>query len=309
MEIREIKSSLNILTVLQHYHLTANKNGMLKCPFHEDKDPSLKVYTNTNTFNCFGCGKAGDQIEFIQLKENCSKHEAITKAKSLVNPLHTINPMPMEKKDDKNLLPRLAVLGKVAQDSKASYKRTAKARDYIRTRKLNPDVLEIGYIGSEFGKRWNEQLKKSALNLGIFKEHRQNIVPKFKNCVLFFTKNEKGQIIDLYGRSINPNGEGKHFYLNGKHQGIYPAYPNTKTTKLILTEALIDAATLEQQNEINENYTILSLFGTNGFTSEIETAVKELQVSISVLFVPGISVKMCQSERWCNSTKKMLFAC
>lgn len=34
-----------------------------------------------------------------------------------------------------------------------------------------------------------------------------------------------------------------------------------------------------------------------------------IKVSISVLFVPGISVKMCQSERWCNSTKKMLFAC
>src|SRR5690554_2405841 len=33
------------------------------------------------------------------------------------------------------------------------------------------------------------------------------------------------------------------------------------------------------------------------------------KVSISVLFVPGISVKMCQSERCCNSTKKMLFAC
>jgi DNA primase len=288
MEIREIKSSLNILTVLNHYNLKPNKNGMLKCPFHEDKDPSLKVYTNTNTFNCFGCGKAGDQIEFIQLKENCSKHEAIVKAKSLVNPLHTINPMPMEKKDDKNLLPRLAVLGKVAQDSKASYKRTAKARDYIRTRKLNPDILEVGYIGAEFGKKWNEQLKKSALNLGIFKEHRQNIVPKFKNCVLFFTKNEKGQIIDLYGRSINPNGEGKHFYLNGKHQGIYPNYPNKKTTKLILTEALIDAATLEQQAEINENYTILSLFGTNGFTSEIETAIKELQeLEEVVLFFDG----------------------
>jgi DNA primase len=288
MEIREIKSSLNILTVLNHYNLKPNKNGMLKCPFHEDKDPSLKVYTNTNTFNCFGCGKVGDQIEFIQLKENCTKHEAITKAKSLVNPLLTINPMPMEQKEDKNLLPRLAVLGKVAQDSKASYKRTAKARDYIRTRKLNPDILEVGYIGSEFGKKWNEQLKKSALNLGIFKEYRQNIVPKFKNCVLFFTKNEKGQIIDLYGRSINPNGEGKHFYLNGHHQGIYPGYPNTKTTKLILTECLIDAATLEQQAEINENYTILSLFGTNGFTSEIETAVKELQeLEEVILFFDG----------------------
>jgi hypothetical protein len=36
---------------------------------------------------------------------------------------------------------------------------------------------------------------------------------------------------------------------------------------------------------------------------------REVLLSISVLFVPGISVKMCQSERWCNSTKKMLFAC
>ncbi len=288
MEIREIKSSLNILTVLDHYNLKADKNGMLKCPFHEDKTPSLKVYINTNTFNCFGCGKAGDQIEFIQLKENCSKHEAITKAKSLVNPLITITPMSIEQKEDKNLLPRLAVLGKFAQDSKASYKRTAKARDYIRTRKLNPDILEVGYIGSEFGKKWNEQLKKSALNLGIFKEYKGNTVPKFKNCVLFFTKNEKGQIIDLYGRSINPNGEGKHFYLNGKHQGIYPGYPNAKTTKLILTESLIDAATLEQQAEINEHYTILSLYGTNGFTSEIETAIKKLpELEEIILFFDG----------------------
>jgi DNA primase catalytic core len=304
MEIREIKSSLNILTVLNHYNLQANKNGMLKCPFHEDKTPSLKVYTNTNTFNCFGCGKAGDQIEFIQLKEKCSKHEAIEKAKTLVNPLHNIKPVKMEQTEvenpakggDENLLPRLAVLGKVAQDSKASYKRTAKARDYIRTRKLNPDILEVGYIGSEFGKKWNEQLKKSALNLGIFKEYRQTIAPKFKNCVLFFTKNEKGQIIDLYGRSINPNGDaptgsaqkGKHFYLNGKHQGIYPGYPHDKTTRLILTECLIDAATLEQQTEINENYTILSLFGTNGFTSEIEEAIKALpELEEIIIFFDG----------------------
>ncbi len=35
MEIREIKSSLNILTVLQHYNLSANKNSILKCPFHD----------------------------------------------------------------------------------------------------------------------------------------------------------------------------------------------------------------------------------------------------------------------------------
>lgn len=58
MEIRDIKSHLSILTVLGHYHLQPNKNSLIKCPFHDDKDPSLKIYTTTNTFNCFGCGKA-----------------------------------------------------------------------------------------------------------------------------------------------------------------------------------------------------------------------------------------------------------
>ncbi|MBN1185842.1 MAG: hypothetical protein JXB49_26410 [Bacteroidales bacterium] len=46
----------------------------------------MKIYPNTHTFNCFGCGKNGDQIEFIQLKEKCSKREAIEKAKTLINP-------------------------------------------------------------------------------------------------------------------------------------------------------------------------------------------------------------------------------
>ncbi len=301
MEIRDIKAHLSILTVLSSYHLKPNKNQMLPCPFHEDKAPSLKIYPNTNTFNCFGCGKNGDVIEFIQLKEKCSKHEAIEKAKTLANPLHpvesksafhgvnNIKPVQMEKQEDKNLLPRIAVLSKVAQDSKASFKRTANAKDYIRSRKLDPDKMEVGYIGADFGKTWSQQLKESGLQLGILKESRQNtVVPKFKNCVLFFTKNEKGQIIDIYGRSINPNGEGKHFYLNGKHQGIYPNYPNTKTTKLILTEAFIDCATLEQQSEISGNYSILSMFGTNGFTEEIEEAIKELQeLEEVILFFDG----------------------
>lgn len=289
MEIREIKAHLGLLTVLRHYGLTPDKHQMVNCPFHEDKSPSLKVYTKTNTFNCFGCGKNGDTIEFIQLKEKCSKHEAIEKAKSLTNPLYNINPVPMKKTEDKNLLPRIAVLSKVAQDSKASFKRTANARDYIRSRKLDPDKMEVGYIGTDFGKTWNRQLLESGLQMGILKESRQNtVVPKFRNCVLFFTKNEKGQIIDIYGRSVNPNGEGKHFYLNGHHQGVYPKYPDPGTQKLILTEAIIDCATLQQQEEIKSNYTILSLYGTNGFTEEMEEAIKGLpELEETILFFDG----------------------
>src|SRR5690554_2282046 len=55
---------------------------------------------------------------------------------------------------------------------------------------------------------------------------------------------------------------------------------------------------------IKQHLKIKSFYGTsrNAVYSQIWIAICTL--SISVLFVPGISVKMCQSERWCNSTKK-----
>jgi DNA primase len=149
--------------------------------------------------------------------------------------------------------------------------------------------MEVGYIGTDFGKGWNKQLKESGLKLGVLKESRQNtIVPKFRNCVLFFTKNDKGQVIDIYGRSIKPNGEGKHFYLNGKHLGIYPGYAEPQTKKLILTEALIDCATLEQQDEITKDFALLSLYGTNGLTQEICENIKSLpELEEVILFFDG----------------------
>lgn len=299
MQLPEIKERLSIDTVLKRYNLKTDKNGMLKCPFHEDKTPSLKVYTETNTYNCFGCGANGDAIQFIESFEKLNKHQAILTAKELcgasaetsVKAGHIADTpvKPKQAEPEQELLPRIAILTKVAQDSKASFKRTAVARDYLRERGLNPDKMEVGYIGTDFGKGWNKQLQESGLKLGILKESRQNtIVPKFRNCVLFFTKNDKSQVIDIYGRSIKPNGEGKHFYLNGKHRGIYPGYTEPQTKRLILTEALIDCATLEQQEEITSQYALLSLYGTNGLTPDISENIKSLpELEEVILFFDG----------------------
>ncbi|MEM1408184.1 MAG: CHC2 zinc finger domain-containing protein, partial [Bacteroidota bacterium] len=87
MEIPEIKQQLTIGQVLDHYGLKPDRNHMLCCPFHDDKTPSLQIYPKTNTFCCFSsnCNAGtGDVIDFIQLKEQCTKHEAITKAKALL---------------------------------------------------------------------------------------------------------------------------------------------------------------------------------------------------------------------------------
>lgn len=45
MEIQKIKQRLSIETRLKHYGLQANLNHMLKCPFHVETEPSLKIST------------------------------------------------------------------------------------------------------------------------------------------------------------------------------------------------------------------------------------------------------------------------
>lgn len=39
------------------------------CPFHDEKHASFVIFTATNTFHCFSCGKGGDSINF--LTESC----------------------------------------------------------------------------------------------------------------------------------------------------------------------------------------------------------------------------------------------
>ena len=88
-------------------------------------------------------------------------------------------------------------------------------------------------------------------------------------------KEQDNKIISLYGRSITNNEESRHFYLTGR-EGLYPGYPSLQTKKLILVESIIDAASVLQQKEITEQYSVLSLYGTNGLTDEHIKAISAL---------------------------------
>lgn len=60
---------------LEHYGVHPNNKGLAKCPFHDEKTASFKVYPN-GTYHCFGCGAHGDVITFVMGMEKLPFREA-----------------------------------------------------------------------------------------------------------------------------------------------------------------------------------------------------------------------------------------
>ncbi len=190
MTISDIKDRLTIETVLRHYGIEVDKNGMAKCPFHDDKKPSFKVYRDTNTWCCFSgnCdAETGDVIEFIGLKEG--------------------------------FISRLS--GAVVGCKEGKYRAILKAKELL---------------GSGNGLLEGNQAVAGSL---------ANPVPLLTLRVL---------------------------------------YPSPKTKKLILTESIIDAATLLTITEVAEKYTVLALFGTMGLTTEHRNAINQLTQLEEIIF-------------------------
>ena len=56
-----IKDSITVPQAAERYGLAIGRGGMVNCPFHEDRHPSMKL--NERYFYCFGCGAHGDVID------------------------------------------------------------------------------------------------------------------------------------------------------------------------------------------------------------------------------------------------------
>ena len=72
-----VKQSVTVREAAQMYGIEVNRSGMACCPFHDDKNPSMKL--NEDYFFCFGCGATGDVIDFTARLYNLSPKEAAEK--------------------------------------------------------------------------------------------------------------------------------------------------------------------------------------------------------------------------------------
>lgn len=75
----EIKTRLKIDEVIEKYGFSKNSGGFICCPFHNEKTPSLKIYSGNDSWHCFGCGANGDIITFVRKLYNLNFKSAISK--------------------------------------------------------------------------------------------------------------------------------------------------------------------------------------------------------------------------------------
>lgn len=153
------------------------------------------------------------------------------------------------------------------------------------------ESLRVDY--SELFKKFKQSLHRSKKAIAYLEErgiydvkleqgyNNGTHFKQLKNCIIYPLRNEQNEIVSLYGRNIAKTGT---YYYTTNRKGLYPNHPNAETKILILTESIIDSATLLKYT----SFETLALYGTNGFTEEHKQALQRLEnLQEVILFFDG----------------------
>jgi DNA primase len=309
MEIQDLKTRLSILEVADRLDIRVDKQGKALCPFHDDKTPSLQFSKEKNICTCFSSKCDAGTMDIIGLTEKKLKlntHEAIMKLKGMGLDHQPTNgnkkcqkfiasPDPSGKSET---LSRIALLTKVFRYFENGMKTSKTGKEYLQSRNLIQSTptqkgIEVGYNAGSFYQRENKYLVESALKYGLIKKANTGHTAFGKGCLVFPLKNKDGQIVGMYFRETDDKKSNhlatasRHYYLQNR-QGLYPNYPKPETTRLILTESIIDTATLLLIPGITNEYELLACYGTNGLTDEHQGVIKSLEnLKEIILFFDG----------------------
>ncbi len=313
MQISDIKAALPLAQVLGHYHLKPDKKLRLACPFHEDTTPSMQVYYKTHTAYCFSgnCpthGRSLDVIDFVMHKEGCTKHEALERCKAMIGGASGQPVRPEYQPTPITDLPAAAVLGHAFTYYCNAVAMTRAAQDYLESRGLDYKLLAaaglpVGYNSGQMhhGARRDEDLIASLVAAGLLSESvggrksREGLQQYHSfghRCLAFALRGAGGEIAGLYFRSVATGGgdgakAGRHYYLRDR-RGLYPGYPAPETERVLVTESVVDAVSLLQYESVAAGWSVLAMYGTNGYTAEHAAAVAALaQLSEVCLFLNG----------------------
>ena len=264
--IAEVQQRNDIVDVISQYVSLQKKgsNYTCCCPFHNEKTPSFSVNPARQIYKCFGCGKGGSVITFLQEYENYTFPEAIRTLaeRAGVELPQEQNSAAMKAKE--NHRARLLAINKEAAGYYYMMLRNEKGKlglDYLERRNLSEETRHkfgLGYA-SPYGNDVIAYLKSKGFQdreikdsgLAGFSEQK-GLNAKFWNRVMFPIQDSNHRVIGFGGHVM---GEGEPKYLNSPETEIFDKSRNlyglnfartSRKNNMILCEGYMDVIALHQ---------------------------------------------------------------
>jgi DNA primase len=226
----QLKSQIDIVRTVGEYvrlrKVGSRHTGL--CPFHTEKTPSFSVNPTLGIFICFGCGKKGDVLKFVQEMEQLTFPETLkvlAERNGIPMPAHT-----ERNSADSDLRQSLFEMHEAAA---AVFRENlfgpagADVRQYLAERGLTPSTVDqftIGYSdrsGHDLVKRFRGRFHHQAMEAsGLFgKREDGTFYDSFRGRLMFPIHNESGKVIAFGGRALRPEDKAK--YINSPETAIY----------------------------------------------------------------------------------------
>ncbi|EAI4414353.1 DNA primase [Campylobacter fetus] len=219
--IENLKNIVDIADVVGSY-LPLKRSGsdfVCVCPFHNDKNPSMRVSPSKGIFHCFSCKAGGDSIKFIMDYEKLSYPEAIEKLANMYNFTLNYTDNKNEHHYDKKILENLNLY------YKSMLYKNREAINYLYSRGINDAMIEkweLGWAGASqatINLLENEEIEpKEALYVGAVKQNETGLYASFINRITFPIYNHLGKLVGFGGRTIS-NNPAK--YVNSPQSAIF----------------------------------------------------------------------------------------
>ncbi len=263
--IEEVRVSNDIVNVVSEYIKLEKKgaNYFGLCPFHREKTPSLSVSPTKQIYNCFGCGKGGNVIQFIMNIENLDFLESV---RLLAERSH----IPLPEEQSKEAIRKAGLIKSITKINtqaarffydKLNASGSEKVRKYLGDRGLTAKTITkfgIGYSSED----WDELYRylvhvgfdaQSILQSGlIIKDKKGGYFDRFRGRIIFPIFDIRGNVIGFGGRIIDSSGPK---YMNSPETIVYNKRKNlyamnfARTSgekSVIVVEGYMDSISLHQ---------------------------------------------------------------
>ena len=289
-EVERLKKEISVQRLAEARGIKLTRQGanlVGKCPFHDDRTPSLVITPAKNLWHCMGaCNMGGTVIDWVMKADGVSFRHAVELLKADYFPLaaepiqpvkqSTVRKLPAPVRieaDDRELLEE--IVGYYHETLKQSpealqylEKRGLKSAELVERFRLGFANRTLGYRLEAKNRAGGAAIRKRLQELGILRDtgHEQ-----FNGSLVIPILNPAGDVLGMYGRKITPNlreGTPHHLYLRGEHRGVWNEEALAATKEIVLCEALIDAMTFWASG-IRQ---VTASYGVNGCTADHRAA-------------------------------------